>query len=326
MIVVQTPLRVSFAGGGTDFEDYYVKEGGAVVGTAINLSVYAILKERYDNRIYVNYSRKEIVDSIDALEHSLVREAMRLTGVSHGIEVTTLADVTSEGSGLGSSSSFTVGMLHSLYTYRGELPTAEQLADEACKIEIDILKRPIGKQDQYYAAYGGLRFFTFNGSGVSVERIDLQKDVKQRLNRNLMLFYTGLTRQSSSVLEAQKDNIDARMKELAELKKLAYEVRDSLTGGNLDYFGELLHRGWEIKKKLAEKVSNSSIDIWYEKARAAGAIGGKICGAGGGGFLLVYCRPEKQEAVRIAMRPLAEYDFGIHEDGSKVIFNYRNRS
>ncbi len=322
MIIVQTPLRISFLGGGTDFEEFYSREEGAVLSSAINLSVYIVVKERFDDFIYVNYSKKEIVDSFDKLEHELAREALRLTGVKGGIEITTLADVTSEGSGLGSSSSITVGLLHALYAYRGELPTAEQLADEACKIEIGILNRPIGRQDQYIAAYGNMRFITFNGR-ISVERVDVPREIKQRLNRNLMLFYTGKTRKSATVLESQKNNIESRRKELGEMRRLAYEARDTLLHGSLDGFGELLHCGWEYKKKLTDRVSNSDIDGMYSVARQAGAIGGKICGAGGGGFLLLYCRPEKQEDVRRAMGNLREYSFNLQEDGSKVIFNYQ---
>jgi len=322
MIIVQTPLRISFLGGGTDFEEFYSKQEGAVLSTAINLSVYIIVKERFDDFIYINYSKKEIVDNVDKLEHELAREALRLTGVQGGIEITTLADVTSEGSGLGSSSSFTVGMLHALYAYKGELPTAERLADEACKIEISILGRPIGKQDQYIAAYGNMRFITFNGR-IDVERIELPRELKQRLNRNLMLFYTGKTRKSATVLESQKNNIESRREELGEMRRLAYEARDTLLHGSLDSFGEILHYGWEYKKKLTDKVSNSDIDEMYSLARQAGAIGGKICGAGGGGFLLLYCRPERQEDVRRALSNLREYSFNLQEDGSKVVFNYR---
>ncbi len=322
MIVVQTPLRISFLGGGTDFEGFYSKEEGAVLSTAINLSVYIIVKRRFDGRIYVNYSRKEIVDNIDELEHELVREAMRLTGVRGGIEITTLADVTSEGSGLGSSSSFTVGMLHALYAYKGELPTAERLAREACQIEIDILGRPIGKQDQYIAAYGGMRFIKFNGC-IDVQRLELDGDLKQRLNRNLLLLYTGKTRKSASVLESQRSNIESRRAELREMKKLAYEAAGCLTQGKVDNFGEIMHCGWEFKKRLTDAVSNTDIDDMYTRARKAGAIGGKICGAGGGGFLLLYCRPESQEQVRQALPDLQEYNFRLKEDGSKVIFDYQ---
>ena len=248
---------------------------------------------------------------------------MSLLGVNHGIEITTLADITSEGSGLGSSSSFTVGMLHALHAYKGDLPTADDLASQACKIEIDTLKRPIGKQDQYIAAYGGLRFITFNGHGIHAERVELSREMKQRLNRNLMLFYTGLNRKSATVLESQKNNIGSRIYELGRMKKFAFEACQCLRNGAFDDFGEIMHQGWEYKKTLAEKVSNTDIDSYYTAARNAGAIGGKICGAGGGGFLLVYCKPEKQDAVREALKPLREYAFNLKDDGSKVIFNYQ---
>jgi len=321
MIVVQTPLRISFLGGGTDFEDYYAKEGGAVLSTGINLSVYIIVKKRYYDFIYINYSKKEIVETVNRIEHELAREAMRMTGIEGGIEITTLADVTSEGSGLGSSSSFTVGLLHALYAYKGELPTAQLLAEQACNIEIDILHRPIGKQDQYIAAYGNLRFIKFLDSTICVEKVQIDKETKQRLNRNLLLFYTGRSRKSDTVLESQKNNIEARRNELSEMKRLAFEARDCLQNGALDDFGEILHQGWEYKKKLTDIVSTTEIDNYYTLARQAGAIGGKICGAGGGGFLLLYCRPEKQEEVRRSLSLLREYSFNLKEDGSKVIFN-----
>ncbi len=322
MIVIQTPLRISFSGGGTDFEEFYLNGEGAVLSSAINLSVYTIIKERYDDLIYINYSKKEIVNSVDKIEHDLVREAMLMTGINKGVEITTLSDVTSEGSGLGSSSSFTVGLLHALYTYKGELPTAERLASEACKIEIDILKHPIGKQDQYIAAYGNIRFITFN-KVIEVNKVEIPVEVKQLFNRNLMLFHTGVTRKSGTVLESQLNNIKKRRTELNKMKQLAYEARDCLLHGKLDDFGEILHRGWEYKKNLTDKVSNTVIDELYSRGRNAGAIGGKICGAGGGGFLLFYCRPEKQENVRSALNNLTEYMFSLKEDGSKVIFNYR---
>lgn len=323
MIVVQTPLRISFLGGGTDFEDYYAKEGGAVLSTGINLSVYIIVKKRYDDFIYINYSKKEIVESVNRIEHELAREAMRMTGIESGVEITTLADVTSEGSGLGSSSSFTVGLLHALYAYKGELPTAQLLAEQACNIEIDILHRPIGKQDQYIAAYGNMRFIEFHDSTICLEKVQIDKETKQRLNRNLLLFYTGRSRKSDTILESQKNNIEARRNELSEMKKLAFEARDCLLKGALDDFGEILHQGWEYKKQLTDNVSTTEIDNYYALARQAGAIGGKICGAGGGGFLLLYCRPEKQEEVRRSLNLLREYSFNLKEDGSKVIFNYQ---
>ena len=323
MIVIQTPLRISFVGGGTDFEDFYANHGGAVLSTAIDKCVFVIVKERFDDMIYVNYSKKEIVSSFDKLEHELVREAMRITGVTKGIEVTTLADIPAEGTGLGSSSSITVGLLQALYAYRGEIVSAKTLAEEACHIEIDALRKPIGRQDQYIASYGNMRFITFSKSGVEVEKIELSPEDKRRLNDNLLLFYTGVTRKSSEILSEQKTNINSRVEVLSEMQKLAFKAKDAILEGEFDAFGEILHRGWELKKQMASKVSNATIDDIYETARRAGTIGGKVTGAGGGGFILLYCPKDKQDDVARALKGLKEMPFRFQQDGSKVIFNYR---
>lgn len=323
MIVVQTPLRISFLGGGTDFKDFYASNGGAVLSTAIDKCIFVVVKERFDDMIYVNYSKKEIVDKVDKLEHELVREAMKTTGVDKGVEITTLADVPSEGTGLGSSSSITVGLLQALHAYRGESATAEDLARQACQIEIDILGKPIGKQDQYISAYGNLRFITFSSDGVEVKKIELSPEAKRKLNENLLLFYTGITRQASEILTEQKANIDDRLPVLRDMAKLAREAKDALLSETFDELGELLHRGWELKKQLASNVTNTEIDDMYEAARRAGAIGGKITGAGGGGFLLLYCPAERRESVRASLGRLRELPFHFQDDGSKVIFNYR---
>jgi D-glycero-alpha-D-manno-heptose-7-phosphate kinase len=326
MIIVQTPLRISFFGGGTDFEDYYHDHGGAVLSTAIDKYVFIIVKERFDDKIYINYSQKEIVDNPSGIKHDLIREAMKLTGVSKGVEITTLADVPAHGSGLGSSSSVTVGMLQALYAYRGELVTAEQLARESCQIEIDILNKPIGKQDQYIAAHGNMRFISFNGEGIKVEGLDVSTENKRRLGENLLLFYTGLATNSSEVLSEQMTNINDRLETLSEMKELAYEARKTLANGDIDNIGVLLDKGWNHKKKLSSKISNNEINEMYEAACKAGAIGGKIAGSGGGGFLLLYCRKEKQDPVRKALKNLRELPIRFEQDGSKVIFNYRTIS
>ena len=323
MIVVQTPLRVSFLGGGTDFEDFYLNYGGAVLSTAIDKYVFVIVKERFDDMICVNYSKRERVKKVIALRHELVREAMKLVGIDKGIEITTLADIPAEGTGLGSSSSITVGLLQALYAYRGEITPAKTLAEEACHIEIDILRKPIGRQDQYIASYGNMRFTTFDKNGVKVEKIELSPEDKKRLDDNLLLFYTGVTRKSSEILSEQKANISSRVEVLRGMQKLAFEARDAILEGELDVFGEILHRGWQLKKQLASKVSNPAIDDIYETARRAGAIGGKVSGAGGGGFILLYCRKDKQDDVTKALKGLRQLPFRFEQDGSKVIFNYR---
>ena len=324
MIITQTPLRISFAGGGTDFPGFYLQETGRVLSTAIDKYLFVIVKERFDNKIYVNYSQKEIVDHIDDLQHELVREAMRKTGVLDGVEITTLADIPSEGSGLGSSSSITVGLLNALYTYQGEQVPAERLAREACEIEIDILGKPIGVQDQYIAAYGGLRLFTFGGDGcVTADRVDMTDMFRRRLSNNLMLFFTNRTRRSAEILEEQQASIEEKNAVLRQMSDQALEAKTFLEEGRVDAVGALLDRGWQLKKSLASRISDGELDMMYNRAREAGALGGKISGAGGGGFLLLYCPPDRQDAVSEALSDYREMPFALERDGSKVIFNVR---
>lgn len=323
MIIVQTPLRVSFFGGGTDFPSYFVEEGGCVLSTAIDKYVFVTIKERFDNKLRVGWTKTEMVDSLDEIQHELIRESLRKTGINRGVEITTMGDIPSQGSGLGSSSTVTIGALHAMYSLSGELVSAEQLAREACEIEIDILGKPIGIQDQYIAAYGGLRFMEFTTDGdVCTRRIELQNGLKQKMNENTMLFFTGVTRRSSSVLTEQKQNIRSRLSVLNEMKQIAHTACDELAAGNIDAIGSLLHESWMLKKKLASQISNHRLDEMYCAARNAGAIGGKISGAGGGGFLLLYCPHERQDAVREALTGLQELPFKMEPDGSKVIFNY----
>jgi len=324
MIITQTPLRISLFGGGTDFKDFYLNAGGAVLSLGIDKYIYVIVKERFDDDIYINYSKKEIVSSVDDIEHELVKEALKKAGVDRGIEITTLADIPSEGSGLGSSSSVTVGLLNALYAYQGEQVTLDRLAKEACEIEIDILGKPIGIQDQYIAAFGSMRFFEFGKDGsVKTERLGLKVEDKMRLVSNLLIFYTGKTRSSSDVLTEQKANISGKLEELGRIRDLAYTAKDDILGGSMDNIGALMKKGWEEKKKLASNVTNAEIDELYAKAIGAGALGGKISGAGSGGFLLLYCPREAQNSVRDAMAGHRELPFLLSRDGSKVIFNNR---
>lgn len=324
MIITQTPLRVSLAGGGTDLRSYYAHDVGAVVSSAIDKYIYVILKERFDRKIYVNYSLREIVDSVDEIRHDLVREAMRLAGVGEGIEITTLADIPSEGTGLGSSSSVTVGLLNAFHTYRGVLRTREELAREACEIEIDRVGKPIGKQDQYIAAYGGLRSFRFlSDDGVETEEIDLDRETKRRLSSRLLLFFSHQTRKSESILAEQRRKTPAMMEPLARMAKLAERTRGCLLEGAVDEVGAILDEGWALKRSLVDSISNGEIDGMYQTARAAGARGGKLCGAGGGGFLFLYCDLEHQESVRAALREYRELPFDLARDGTRVIFNIR---
>ncbi len=325
MIITQTPLRISFFGGGTDFKDYYMKNGGgAVLSTAIDKYIYAIIKRRFDEKICINYSRKEIVDEVGEIEHELVREGMRKTGVEKGVEITTLADIPSEGTGLGSSSSVTVGLLNLFYLCQAKPQSAEKLAKEACQIEIDILKNPIGKQDQYAAAFGNLNIIRFNPDDtISVEPLVVEERIKHAVEANLMLIYTGMTRSSGEILSEQRKNIMDRTTVLSEMRDMVDEGKEYLLKGWLDDFGRLLDRGWELKKSLADRITNSQIEQMYETALKAGALGGKVCGAGGGGFLLLYCPFEKQDKVRDALGNPHELPFHFERDGTKAIFNIR---
>jgi D-glycero-alpha-D-manno-heptose-7-phosphate kinase len=324
LIIVQTPLRVSFFGGGTDFRAFFTEEGGCALSSAIDKYIFLTIKERFDSKLRIGYTQTEMVDEIDEIHHELIRESLRITGICRGVEITTMGDIPSEGSGLGSSSTVTVGALHAMYAYQGEIVPAERLAREACEIEIERLKRPIGVQDQYIAAYGGLRFFEFLPNGqVTADKIQLSADAQRALNNNFMLFYTGMSRASSSVLREQMHNMKDRFAELREIKQMTCEARCAIESEDFDKLGVLLHESWRLKKRLAGSISNARINEMYEVARAAGAIGGKISGAGGGGFLLLYVPFECQDKVRTALRGLQELPFRLEADGTKVIFNYR---
>jgi len=322
VIITQTPLRVGLVGGGTDLPAYYREHGGRVLNCAIDKYVFVIVKQRFDDDIYVNYSRKEIVSDIDELEHELVREAMRMTGVHSGVEVTMLADIPSAGSGLGSSSSVTVGLLQALWAYQGHQVGAKELAEGACAIELDICGKRIGKQDQYIAAYGGVRDIHF-GPGEDVLAEDVGLSVKERsaLQEQLMLFYTGVTRSATTILEEQTDNVSATLDELHFMANLAGTAVDRLRKGELDAVGTALREGWEAKRNLASGVSNPGIDRSVSNALEAGASGAKVTGAGGGGFLLVICPPERQRAVRAALADMRQLPVKLDRLGSRVVFN-----
>lgn len=322
MIISQTPLRISLAGGGTDLANYYLENEGFVVSTAIDKFIYVIIKERFDDLIYIDYSSKERVTHIDEIQHELVREAAKLAGLKKGFEVLMLADIPSEGSGLGSSSSLTVGLLHAFYQYQGILVTAEQLAREACKIEIEILKKPIGKQDQYIAAYGGLRSFRFKKDDtVEVGDFNVESDVKRKLGSNLLLFFTNTTRKAASILEEQSKSVMSKLEFHHKIKELAFDSLDGLNTAQIQRIGENLKVNWEMKKQLASNVSNAEIDRMHSLAMEGGATGAKISGAGGGGFLMVYCERDMQDTLRRSMKEYRELPFLLEKYGSKIIFD-----
>lgn len=324
MIITQAPLRISFVGGGTDLPDFYKKYTGAVISSAIDKYVFVIVKERFDDLIILNWSKKEIVKSIDQIEHELIREAMRRTEVFKGVEITTLSDIPAEGSGLGSSSSITVALLQALYLYKGVVVDTECLAKEACEIEIEKLKKPIGKQDQYIAAYGGLRHFKFGKNGeVYVTTPKIDNEVLAKLNLSLLLFFTGKTRKSVDILKKQRKNISSSAPTLKRMRNQSYKVLKAVERGKIRFLGEALDYGWKLKKKLAGGITDSGIDRMYETAKKAGAVGGKIAGAGGGGFLLLFVPLEKQNKVRQALKKFRELHFNLEKDGAKSIFNVR---
>ena len=325
MIISRTPLRVSFAGGGSDISDYYLSNYGSVVSTAIDKFMYVVINKTFDPKIRVIYSKIQYVDRVEDIEHDLAREALKLLGITDvGIDIAYMGDMlpAHTGSGLGASSSLTVGILNALHVYKGEHVSAKTLAEEACRIEIEILGRPIGKQDQYAAAYGGFNYMRFNkDESVSVEPIICSMQMKDALAKNLNLFYTGLNTRSDNILTEQKGKIPDNLPVIDRMVALSEELRKAIENNDLTGFGGILHKGWICKQKLATNITNHTIDDFYQKARKAGAIGGKLLGSGGGGFLLLYCAEKNQNKVREALSSLREAPFRFEPQGSKIIYN-----
>ncbi len=328
MIISRTPFRVSFLGGGTDLPSFFEEEEGAVLSTTIDKYMYITINDRFDETFRLAYSKTEICKSIDEIDHKIFRyvlsqnaDAIRDKNQGRGLELLSMADIPG-GTGLGSSSTFTVGLLHAMKAHLGVFQSAEQLAAEASRIEIEELGEPIGKQDQYAAAYGGLQFFRFHPSGqVSADPVICSQKSKNELEASMMLFYTGQTRSASKVLSEQKSNAQKNRENLREMAKLAYQAKASLEQGRpIKNFAEILHQGWELKRTLAAGISASEIDLQYERARKAGALGGKILGAGGGGFLLMLCPPELQSRVREELKELRQVPIAFESWGSKIIF------
>ncbi len=324
MIISQTPFRVSFAGGGSDLPAYFCKHGGAVVSTAIDKFVYVTVSKKFDESLRVSYSRTEEVERANDLKHPIVRESMRLLGIEGGLEITSVADIPSKGTGLGSSSSFAVGLLHALQATMGRYVSAELLAKQACCIEIEKCNEPVGKQDQYAAAYGGMNFIRFLKDGaVQIEPIVLPSGGREMINKNLMLFYTGLTRSASEILSVQSEALKSKSKTEESMHKMvsyAEELRDELWRGNFDSLGGILHENWLLKRSLTSGITNEQINTWYDNAMAAGALGGKLLGAGGGGFLLFYAPSEKHQAIASALPELRKIPFNLEPRGSRIIF------
>jgi D-glycero-alpha-D-manno-heptose-7-phosphate kinase len=328
MIISRTPLRISFAGGGSDLAAFYRHQPGMVVSTAINKYIYIAVNRKFDDKIRASYSVTEIVDKVDDLQHELIRETLRLLDIDGGIEIVSVSDIPSHGTGVGSSSSYVVGLLHALHVYKGEYAGADRLAQEACHIEIDLCGKPIGKQDQYIAAYGGLQCIRFyEDESVCVEPVLCSDAVKTKLERHLLLLYTGLKRSSDDVLQEQQHNTASSVvirEGLGTMVVYAQELRRALERCSLSRFGELLDRSWRAKKLLADGISNPVIDEWYEIACNHGALGGKIAGAGGGGFLLLFAPPERHDEIVQALPGLRPIDIRFEPQGSKIIYEGEN--
>lgn len=322
MIITRTPFRMSFAGGGTDLKVFYDIENGAVLSTSINRYMNIAVHKSFEDHILLKYSKTELVKDAKDIEHKRIKHCFLKTNTKSFLEVTSFADIPSKGTGLGSSSAFTVGMLKALYTLKHQNKDNNTLAKEACDIEINDLHEPIGKQDQYACAVGGLNLIEFNkDDSVFVEPITIPKNIKNELDESLLMFYTGIARDAGSILTEQKVNSSQKDKfnNLVKMRNLAYELRDTLMQQDISSFGETLNKGWILKKELASGVSNKIIDNYYNKAISAGAYGGKLLGAGGGGFLLFYCPVEKQDNLRKALG-LREMKFSFDPQGSRIIY------
>lgn len=321
MIITKTPFRISFCGGGSDLPSFYEKYGGCVLNTTINRYMYISIHPYFDpNKTSLKYSKSELVDDISKIEHKIIRNVLTIKKVS-GVEITSTADIP-QGTGLGSSSSFTVGLLHTISCYQGKYISKAQLAEMACEVEINNLKSPIGKQDQYAASFGGLNFFYFRKDGtVSRSPIIMERETVCELQNNLALFYIGHARSANEILDEQNKNMEdpQKIRALIEMCILAENMKESLESNDLSSFGKILNESWNLKKSLASGISNPTIDQIYEIALQNGALGGKLLGAGGGGFILFYCEKEKQNRLREALG-FKQMDFRFEYEGSSVIY------
>jgi D-glycero-alpha-D-manno-heptose-7-phosphate kinase len=327
MIVTRTPVRIPLGGGGTDLPSYYTQYGGFLTSAAIDKYIYVTVNKRFEPSFRISYSQTEICDSADEIKHPIVREAVKLLGIERGIEITSIADVPSN-TGLGTSSAFTVGLLNALHTYRREKLSAKELAEEACYIEIQLLREPIGKQDQYAAAFGGIISMEIDRLGnVELKPVLLSEDTLDQLESNTLLFYTGIRRNASEVLASQSQAASLDKEKVIEsmhkIKDIGRQIKRAFEAENLAHFGELLDLHWQTKKQLSDKISQSQMDEWYHAARQNGALGGKIMGAGGGGFFMFYCNNDKNGFRKLmGKQGLKEMRFRIDFEGSKVLVNF----
>ena len=324
MIITKTPLRISLAGGGSDLPAFYQRAPGAVVSFSVDLFIYIAIHRFFEERIVLKYSRTEEVENVCDIEHPLIRECLNICACHQPVELTSFADIPSKGSGLGSSSAFAVGLIKAVHAYLGKDISKERCAEIACQVELERLGEPIGKQDQYGAAMGGLNFLKFHQDGsVHVEPIVVDRDGRRYLEERMLLFYTGITRSASDLLKEQQENTvsdDEKYQDLCAMRDLAEELRSKLVAGEFDSVGKVLHQGWELKRGLTARISSGEIDALYTRAMKAGATGGKLLGAGGGGFLLFFVPPESQQNVIEEMRELRLLRPRIDMQGTRVIY------
>lgn len=323
MIITRTPFRVSFAGGGSDLPSFYRRHEGCVLSTSINKYMYVIIHPSFNQEeTCIKYRKTEVVLDVREIEHPIARQLLLDYKIS-GVEISSCADIPS-GTGLSTSSAYTVGLIQALNAYRGKYSSQEKIAGRACELEIEELGEPIGKQDQYGTAVGGLKFIRFmQDESVDVEPVIISQNIRSELDDNLLLFYTGMTHSAGSILKEQNKNIvteEKKYNSLVRMTEQAYEMRDALLGGDLTRFGQILHEGWMLKRELASKITCPEIDEYYDLALESGALGGKLLGAGGGGFLLFYCEKQKQKRLRAALSNLVELSFSLENSGTKVIY------
>ena len=322
MFISKTPLRITFVGGGSDIKEYYSKYGrGSVLSAAINKFIYIVVNKKFDSKIRVSYSKTEIVDSVNKIEHPSVREALKLLEIEGGIEIVSISDIPSGGTGLGSSSTFLVGLLNALHAWKGEFVSPKELAEEAVKIEREILREPGGKQDQYMAAYGGIQQLEFYADEkVGVRPVISSTETIRNFERSLLLLYTGIQRSSTDIHKVQMQRVEKTSVNYEKMVQMADEAFACLNNGNYELIGRMIHENWILKKSLSEGVSNGNIDVWYEKALKKGALGGKIIGAGGGGFMLFMADPSKHNDIMQSLPELTRQEFSFESEGSRIIY------
>lgn len=327
MIICKSPFRISYIGGGTDFKGYYNKNGGAVISTAINKYIYVAINSKFDGKVHLRYSQIEEVDIVNQLQHNIVREALKMFGINDNIEIVITSDIPSKGCGLGSSSALSVALINAISRYTNQILMPKQLAEMACNLEINILNAPIGKQDQYACAFGGLRKYVFhNDENVDVQTY-LETSQLHELERCTMLFYLGYTRSANDILQKHTENILTKSDYLDSMMSLVYKFDALLLSSDnvIEQLGELISASWEYKKQMSDGYSSNRIDNIIAGTLNEGAYGAKLCGAGGGGFMLVLCEPEKQQHIRNKFEELQELKFNFHNNGSEIIYDDNQR-